>query len=216
MANLITTLRLGLVFVLIAFAYRLPPAWQLINAPLVIFIFALDGVDGYVARKRGEESLFGSVFDVAADRIVENVLWIALVDLGLVPVWVAIVFITRGFLVDAIRSQGATRGRTPFGMMRSRLGRWLVAGRFMRFTYAFVKLLVFGWVFLIQPWPELMPTLWAEWSASLAAVTRILVLAAVALCLARGLPVVIEFVASEIGPVRLRRVEETRIESDTR
>lgn len=214
MANLITTLRLGLVFVLIAFAYWLPPAWQLINAPLVILIFSLDGVDGYVARRRNEETLFGSVFDVAADRIVENVLWIALADLNLVPVWVAIVFITRGFLVDAIRSQGVTRGRTPFGIMQSALGRWLVSGRFMRFIYAFVKLLAFAWLFLVQPGSALLPNFWAEWSPLLQAVTWMLVGAAVLLCLLRGLPVVIEFATSEMGPVR--RMGETRVESDPR
>ena len=210
MANLVTTFRLGLVFVVIAFAYLLPPVWKLINVPLLILVFALDGVDGYVARKRGEESLFGSVFDVAADRIIENVLWIALVGLDLVPVWVAILFIVRGFLVDAIRSQGAQEGKTPFGMMQSALGRWLVGGKFMRIFYAVVKAHVFCWLLLTQPLPEVVPQLWAQWSNVFHGVSNALIFAAVILCLARGIPVILEFVLREVGPMRLRGMSDTR------
>ena len=70
MANLITLLRLLLLFVLLVLAYRATPAWQLLDAPLLLLIISLDGLDGYVARKRSETSVFGSIFDIAVDRIV--------------------------------------------------------------------------------------------------------------------------------------------------
>ncbi len=197
MANLITIIRVCLLFILIGMIYKLPPAWQLLNAPLLILIFVMDGLDGYVARKRGEESLFGAILDIAADRIVENILWIVLVDLDFVPVWVALVFITRSFIVDSIRNQGAKRGQTPFGMMSSRLARWLVGGRFMRFSYAVAKLLVFGWILMIQPWPTVFPSFWVHWSGLLNNISQVLIYIAVSLCMARGLPVIIEFVISE-------------------
>ena len=103
MANLITLGRFLLLFLLVTAAYEASPAWQVANAPLLLLIIALDGVDGYVARKRNETSVFGSIFDIAIDRVVENVLWVILADLGLVPIWVAIVFITRSSIVDSIR-----------------------------------------------------------------------------------------------------------------
>lgn len=206
MANLITASRFVLLFVLVVMVYQLPPPWQFLNAPLLVLIFALDGIDGYVARKRREESLFGSVFDIAVDRVVENVLWLVTVHLGLVPVWVGIVFLTRGFLVDAVRAQGLKRGETPFAMARTALGRWLVAGRFMRFAYGAAKMLAFGWILLIQPWPQVFPELWAEHGALLLGIMDALVLIAVVLCLARGLPVIVEFVASErVAPARAAR-----------
>jgi len=95
MANLITLSRFLLLFVLVALAVQAPPTWQLVDAPLLVLIIALDGIDGYVARRRGEASAFGSIFDIVVDRVVENVLWIVLAYLSLVPLWVAIVFITR-------------------------------------------------------------------------------------------------------------------------
>ena len=113
MANLITLSRFLLLFLLVASAYSAPPVWQLGNAPLLFLIIALDGVDGYVARKRNETSVFGSIFDIAIDRVVENVLWVVLADLGLVPIWVAIVFITRSSIVDfdPLRGNFARRDR---------------------------------------------------------------------------------------------------------
>jgi CDP-diacylglycerol--glycerol-3-phosphate 3-phosphatidyltransferase len=204
MANLITLSRLLLLFVLVALAYWAPPEVQLVNAPLLVFIIALDGLDGYVARRRGETSLFGSIFDVAADRVVENVLWIVLGHLALLPIWVAIVFVVRGAIVDTIRHAMLCRGETVFGMMRTPIGRHLVASRWMRGLYGTVKAVTFGWVLFWQPWPILDPTLWARWSAPIETVTIALVVASVALCLLRGVPVVVEFLAGCKVPARTR------------
>jgi len=189
MANLITTLRLALLVLLVWLAYEAQPVVQLANAPLLVLIFILDGVDGWIARHRGEESLFGSVYDIAADRIVENVLWLALADLDLVPVWVAVVFIARGILVDAVRGLATSRGARPFSLAASSLGHFLVAGRFMRATYGVVKAVTFGWIFLLQPWPVLAPELWEAWADPLGAVSSGLILLAVTLCLLRAVPV---------------------------
>jgi CDP-diacylglycerol--glycerol-3-phosphate 3-phosphatidyltransferase len=193
MANLITCARFALLFVLVLLAYQASPDWQLLNAPLLLLIIALDGLDGYVARRRGEASAFGAIFDIAVDRVVENVLWVVLAHLGLVPIWVAIVFITRGCIVDSIRYAAAARGETAFEMMQSRWGRVLVAGRWMRGFYGGLKAATFGWIFLMQPWPQLAPELWAAWSDRLEAVTAVLVAASVLVCLLRGAPVVLEF-----------------------
>jgi CDP-diacylglycerol---glycerol-3-phosphate 3-phosphatidyltransferase len=193
MANLITLARFVLLFVLVASALQAPPPWQLLNAPLLILIIALDGVDGYVARRRGETSAFGSVFDIVVDRIVENVTWIVLGYLQLVPLWVALLFITRGVLVDSIRTVAIREGETPFGMMRGRWGKALVASRTSRGVYGGVKLLCFGWLFFFQPWPALFPALWAAWQDDVGLVSDVLVFAAVVMCVVRAIPVIVEY-----------------------
>lgn len=193
MANLITLLRLLLIFPLVAMVYRAPADWQLLSVPLLYLIIALDGLDGYVARRRRETSVFGSIFDIAVDRVIEYVLWAVLGHLGLVPMWVALVFIVRGTLVDSIRYAAISEGETAFGMMRSPLGRFLVAGRFMRAMYGALKAVTFGWVLLLQPLPSLAPGLWAEWAAVLSVTTLVLVYLSVLVCLVRGVPVLVEF-----------------------
>ncbi len=197
MANLITLARFLLLFLLVSLIYRASPEWKLINAPLLLVIIALDGLDGYVARRRGETSVFGSIFDIAVDRVVELILWVALGHIGLVPIWVAMVFIIRGIMVDAIRYAAISQGETAFGMMRSSWGRFLVAGRFMRGLYGGVKAVTFGWILLLQPLPALVPGTWSRWSESLVAGTGVLVGLSVFLCILRGLPVLIEFVMDQ-------------------
>ena len=197
MANLVTTFRFFLLFLLVGLAYVDDPWWQLACAPLVVVVFVLDGVDGWIARRRGESSLFGAVFDIAVDRVVENVLWIVLADLGLVPVWVALLFVTRGILVDSLRSQGAARGETPFGMMASRLGHLLVSGRPLRLAYGVVKGAAFAWLLFLLPLPELAPGRWAELGGALTLTGQVLVYAAAVLCVARGLPVIVETAFAE-------------------
>ncbi len=199
MANLITSGRFLLLFVLVAMAYFAPPQAQLLNPLLLILIIALDGVDGYVARKRGEASVFGSVYDIVVDRVVENVLWVVLADLDLVPVWVAIVFITRGMMVDTIRSHAATQGQSAFGMMRSPLGRYLVAGRFMRGFYGTAKAFAFAWILAFQPVPTLWPGIWQQWAGPIEAVAAFLVYVSVGLCILRGVPVLVEFYLTHMG-----------------
>ncbi len=198
MANLITLSRLLLLIAVVAIAYQPPSWWQFLNVPLLIIVFVTDGLDGYVARRRGETSLFGAMFDIAGDRIVELTMWIVLADLDLLPIWVPLVFVIRGTIVDAIRaSQTASRNQSPFAMMESALGRWLVAGKFMRIFYAVLKAHAFCWLLLIQPMPALIAPFWAQWGPLMTGIGDALVYLSVAICLVRGLPVIVEFAYQE-------------------
>jgi CDP-diacylglycerol--glycerol-3-phosphate 3-phosphatidyltransferase len=177
MANLITLSRLLLLILVVVIACEPPGLFQLVNVPLLILVFVTDGLDGYVARKRNETSQFGAMFDIAGDRIV---------------------FVVRGTIVDAIRaSQTTSRQASPFALMETPLGRWLVAGRFMRALYAVAKATVFCWLLLLHPLPVVAPALWADYGAIGVAIGDGLVLIAVALCLVRGLPVIVEFAYTE-------------------
>jgi CDP-diacylglycerol---glycerol-3-phosphate 3-phosphatidyltransferase len=202
MANLITLSRLLLLFVVVAIAYQ-PSSWlKLVDIPILIFVFVTDGLDGYVARKRGETSQFGAMFDIAVDRIVELTLWVVFAHLALAPVWVPLVFVVRGSIVDAIRAQQAkSETGSPFDVMRAPIARFLVAGRFMRAFYAVMKAIAFCWLLLLQPLPELLPGvlpgLWAQWAWLLQGVSTALIWFVVFLCIARGVPVIVEFVAAQ-------------------
>lgn len=195
MANLITLGRLILLFVVVAIAYQPSSTFQLINVPLLIVVFVADAIDGYVARRLNEASVFGAMFDIASDRIVEYTLWIIFADLDLVPIWVPLIFVFRGTIVDTIRSSHVrAEGESPFAMMRSTIGKWLVGGTFMRIFYAVIKAVAFCWLALIQPLATITPEFWVEWSLVLVGVSKVLVYLAVGLCLVRGLPVIIEHV----------------------
>jgi CDP-diacylglycerol--glycerol-3-phosphate 3-phosphatidyltransferase len=192
MANLITFIRLIEVFIITALALYAPPVWQLLNVPLIIINITMDGIDGHVARIRNETSVFGAVFDITADRIIESVLWITLVSLGLVSVWVAIVLITRGILIDSLRKPHTHQGKPPFNIMKTNIGKFLVASRIMRFTVGLAKLVTFSWLFFLIPAPAIWPTMWLANYDLLNVVSIILISITVLICLARGIPVILE------------------------
>ena len=199
MANLITVARLLLLFVVIAFVYRDPVGLAAISIVMIAVVFVGDGLDGYVARRRGSTSQFGAVFDIAGDRVVETVLWVVFADLGVIRIWVPLLVITRGLIVDALRSLSYAEGMTAFGernMMRSALTRWLTAGRFMRGLYGYAKAI--GFVFLTGLVAYRHPASTGTWVADvygwdvLRAVGWLFVWLAVALMVIRGLPVIFD------------------------
>lgn len=202
MANAITIGRLFLLFGVVWLIYHgsVPViAWCML---LLMLVIAADGLDGWVARKRNETSTFGAVFDIAGDRIVENVLWIIFADLGLIPIWVPLLVISRGFIVDGLRSLSMQEGMTAFGeknMMRSSFTIWLTAGRFMRAFFGYAKALAFVFLCGLAAWQHhdttdtLIGRVYSqEWYRYLG---WSLVWLAVALTVIRGIPVIVDGIA---------------------
>ncbi|MDQ4077172.1 MAG: CDP-alcohol phosphatidyltransferase family protein [Chloroflexota bacterium] len=189
-ANTITLSRLLLLALAVAFLYFGGPVIKLAAFFLTLIIILLDGVDGMVARARGETSELGSVMDIAIDRVVENVYWIVYADLSLVPVWVALVVVSRGIITDAIRGFVLARGETAFEMMKTPWARWLVSGRPMRAFYGGIKAVVFAALALFMALREWFPA--APWLDPLYTFLFILVLLTVATTVLRGVPVVYE------------------------
>ncbi len=199
MANLITVGRLIVMFVVVAMVSF--GNVDVIGASMVLIalVFASDGLDGWVARRRNSTSAFGAVLDIAGDRIVENVLWVLFAALDVIPLWVPLLVMTRGFIVDALRSMSYAEGMTAFGsrnMMRSPFTQWLTAGRFMRALFASAKAI--GFVFLTGYAGSLgsdAPGTWLGDIYDLAPFTVVgwgAVWLAVTLTIVRGVPVIVD------------------------
>lgn len=69
-----------------------------------------DGVDGYIARKKNEVTTLGKFMDPLADKILVSAALLALIELGDLPSWVALVIIAREFIVSGLRMMAATEG----------------------------------------------------------------------------------------------------------
>lgn len=152
LANSITIARIGVLYMTVVLIYTQRPMWLIAAVLLAILIIVMDALDGYVARKRNEVTQFGGVLDITGDRIVENVFWIVFADLDIIPMWIPIIVMSRGFMTDAIRSQALADGKTAFGentMMQSEVGKFLVSGRFMRAFYGVIKGVTFPYLILV-------------------------------------------------------------------
>ncbi len=179
--NLVTTARMLLAF--IVFFLLLNTKNYYLCFVLTLLTIAGDYLDGLLARSLKQASVFGAWLDIAADRLIEICYWVVFCYLHWVSPWIAIIFVTRGILVDGIRSFAQGEGFTAFGektMMESGLGKFLVSSRFSRVSYAVFKAAAFGGIILAQAHTELNTT------------AQILVYGATFFCLIRGLPVLIE------------------------
>ncbi len=90
----------------------------------VLFVLAstTDGLDGYLARKRGQITTMGMLLDPLADKIMVTAALIELVAYTpqIVKVWIAVVIIGREFLISGLRSIAASEG---FTITASELGK---------------------------------------------------------------------------------------------
>jgi CDP-diacylglycerol--glycerol-3-phosphate 3-phosphatidyltransferase len=188
LANLITLTRLPLLLLLVALLFVSSFALQLAGVGLLIVLFLMDWFDGYVARVRREVTEMGAMLDVALDRAVENILWLTFMYLGMVPLWVPIVFLIRSFIVDGVRGVALARGKSGFGMMHSPIGKFLVASRFMRAFYGLAKAVVFCLLYLTHALALKYPGA----TQTLHSGNQVLILLVVALCMVRGIPVLLD------------------------
>jgi CDP-diacylglycerol--glycerol-3-phosphate 3-phosphatidyltransferase len=200
MANAITLSRLPILVVVVLLLYSSNPTLRLLSVFLLVILIALDTVDGMVARARHEVSLKGSVLDVMVDRVVELILWICYADLQLIPVAIPIICVMRGTIVDSLRSMQVGAGRPPLSAAQTRLGKWLMGSPIMRTSYAAAKLvsftgLAFTHALAASASPLVVSAQALESSTTIFNITSWI---AVAFCLVRGFPVIVEalFVSS--------------------
>jgi cardiolipin synthase len=108
--NVLTVLRLVLIAVFVVGA--LLGMSQLFAFVVVFFAGLSDFLDGWLARKLGQESRLGELLDPIADRLLTLVLLIYLLTQRLVPWWLVIVLLARDLTVTvslaALKRRGVT------------------------------------------------------------------------------------------------------------
>jgi CDP-diacylglycerol--glycerol-3-phosphate 3-phosphatidyltransferase len=120
--NLLTVLRIFFVPLLVAamveqsLRVRLWGDVVLTNdiVALIIFLVAAgtDLLDGYLARRWGQITTVGTLFDPIADKLLISAALISLVQIHLVPGWMVILIVGREFAVSGLRSIAAAEGYT--------------------------------------------------------------------------------------------------------
>jgi CDP-diacylglycerol--glycerol-3-phosphate 3-phosphatidyltransferase len=87
---------------------------ELLATALFIAASITDGIDGYLARSRGQITTMGMLLDPLADKLLIAAAFVTLVQFNprLVPAWIAVVIIGREFLVSGLRSIAASEGFT--------------------------------------------------------------------------------------------------------
>jgi CDP-diacylglycerol--glycerol-3-phosphate 3-phosphatidyltransferase len=115
-----------------------------------IFILAsiTDGLDGYLARRRGQITTMGVLLDPLADKLMIAAAYITLVQLipSIVNVWVAVIVIGREFLISGLRSIAASEG---FTIEASELGKLKMVVQIISVVSAMLAIRWDAWVFAL-------------------------------------------------------------------
>ena len=116
-ANAFTLLRLGMITSIAPLCLS-PPG--VAAAVLVFAIFALDGVDGWLARKHGQTSLFGAHFDMECDALLVLLCTLVLYQHGRLGAFILVPGLLRYGYVLLLLFVPPARGQAP----RSNLARY--------------------------------------------------------------------------------------------
>jgi CDP-diacylglycerol--glycerol-3-phosphate 3-phosphatidyltransferase len=112
LANRVTIARMVLIPVFLVFMLANMPSWgPWLAAAAFTLLAATDGVDGYLARSRNEVTTFGKFIDPLADKMLVTAALVALVDLGQLSSWIALVIISRELIVSGLRMVAVAEGK---------------------------------------------------------------------------------------------------------
>lgn len=151
-ANLCTLARLGLAPVFVFLFLADPDSlWGLVAATAVAILFEVtDGIDGKLARSRGEMTALGKVFDPFADSVARFSVFLAFYahPSGYADLWMVFVFFYRDSTVSFLRILAAAKNHVMGARTSGKIKAW-AQGIAILTTLGlslFQRLGVLGWI----------------------------------------------------------------------
>lgn len=126
-------------------------ATALLVTSLIAALFALDWVDGFLAKRSGQKiPRYGAYLDIAVDRAIEYAFWLAFTFLLAIPWFVFAIVFVRNMLADALVLR---KGKT-FSKMGTAFGK-IASSHLSRGAYAILKAVNFAYLSLVfvSGWP---------------------------------------------------------------
>jgi phosphatidylglycerophosphate synthase len=122
-------------------------AWlNLLAVGLTVTTIALDALDGHIARTKRMATPEGAQIDILGDRMIENMYFTYFAVVGMVSLWLPMIFFARGAATDFLRGLAMKSGRFGWGanaVVQHKWARAVVASRWSRGLYAGLKCLCF-------------------------------------------------------------------------
>ena len=108
MVNIPTIITFSRIVIILPFVL-VAPKHPFLGALLFSVAALTDLLDGYLARRSKQVTKLGILLDPIADKLLVISALIVLVDIELVPAWIAIVIIAREFVVTGLRVVALTK-----------------------------------------------------------------------------------------------------------
>jgi CDP-diacylglycerol---glycerol-3-phosphate 3-phosphatidyltransferase len=173
---------------------------NLFAVALTIAAIALDALDGHIARTKKLATPEGAQIDILGDRIIENMYFTYFAVVGMVSLWLPVLFFARGAATDFLRGLALSASHSAGGasatILQTLWARSLVASRWSRGAYAAMKCLCFCYLGLelaLTRGPvALLGPITPDQHAAIRMGAQFLVWVTGAFCVLRGLPIFLQ------------------------
>jgi CDP-diacylglycerol--glycerol-3-phosphate 3-phosphatidyltransferase len=115
--NQLTFLRILLTPVFLVFLFSANPTLRQLSPVVFVVAMLTDWYDGWVARRWGYVTRWGTFLDPLADKVVTSAALIGFIYLNLVPAWTVWVIVVRDIAITILRSYAEFKGK-PFDTSR--------------------------------------------------------------------------------------------------
>ena len=125
--NLLTLMRIVLIAPVMILMVSDTPKSGFYSAALCSVAAITDWLDGWLARRRGLESLVGKLLDPLADKLLVMAILVMATQLGRIPGWFAVLLLAREITITGLRALAAQEGLTVHVI---EAGKWKTAFQF--------------------------------------------------------------------------------------
>ena len=108
--NKLTIARICIAPVFLAVLLAGFPHKFLVSAIIFAAASVTDAIDGKLARKRDQITVFGQLLDPVADKVLTTTAFLAFLQMGLCSVWSVMLILTREFAVTSMRLIASAQG----------------------------------------------------------------------------------------------------------
>jgi CDP-diacylglycerol--glycerol-3-phosphate 3-phosphatidyltransferase len=127
----LTLVRIVLVPLVIVFLISSERVHVLIAAVIFLAASLTDWLDGAIARRTNQVTRLGTMLDPVADKLLVAAALVSLVQVDMVPAWMALVIIGRELAVTGLRGVALSMGVV---VPASRLGKWKTVLQYVALT----------------------------------------------------------------------------------
>ena len=127
----LTLVRIVLVPLVIVFLISSDRVHVLIAAVIFVAASLTDWLDGAIARRTNQVTRLGTMLDPVADKLLVAAALVSLVQVDMVPAWMALVIIGRELAVTGLRGVALSMGVV---VPASRLGKWKTVTQYVALT----------------------------------------------------------------------------------
>ena len=118
--NLLTILRILSIPVLVVVLLTQFEGKELVALTIFLLAALTDTLDGLLARRRSQITIFGQILDPIADKLLIASAFICLVELGAVSAWMVVIILGREIAITGFRAIASSKG---IYIASSRLGK---------------------------------------------------------------------------------------------